>query len=209
MLKPSLSNAFIYLYLFAMSTLFLSACKTSSKEGELPEFKTLVFKNALYICNDHNKKCTFIQYASLPKVDDNVIKSLNYSKLEKKMVIVYLESESSIYQLDENIYGIGEVDAIRMSSDLGRLLNSHPGKRFIDLSSQSEPKEVSSVRCGCILNSQLSKPVNWTSGANGASQCGVTEGGGLQQVEQNNCHVSCAKGVATAYCSMEPKFITK
>ncbi|MCB0648296.1 MAG: hypothetical protein KDC49_16615 [Saprospiraceae bacterium] len=189
-----------------MVIVVLWSCKVQRQEA-VSMYKVTAFKNAAYICHEKSRECFFIQYQRPIDFQNASIQSIYYGKSDKKLYMDFLNGQRQTLGFDGNIFGLGQVNAIKLSCELGKILIQSPGKKYIDLTSEPEPQEVSSVRCSCILNEEKRTPKNWVSGGNGAIQCGVNDAAGRNQTDQNMCKVYCDPEKATAFCTMEPRFI--
>ena len=181
------------------------SCKVQRQEA-ISMYKVTAFENAAYICHEKSRECYFVQYNKPIDFRDASINAIFYSKSDKKLLIDYVSGERHALGFDGNIFGFGQINAIKLSCELGKILIQNPGKRYIDHTSEAEPEEVSSVRCGCILKNESRAPKNWVSGGNGAFQCGVNDAAGRFQADQNMCKVECDPEKATAFCTMESRF---
>lgn len=179
----------------------LLACKQAHKVYHIPAYKTIAFKNIAYFCNESSGQCFFLQYVEALPLPQKEIGNVQFSKKENLLYIHYTDGTFSRWTLNEKVYGIGEINAFLKSSNPGKLILNHPGAYFIDQQSVELEQAISLVHCTCELFSEKRQHKKWTSGGEGASQCGLTDGGGSRELEKYSCSVSCNPVLADAYCS--------
>lgn len=190
--------------------LFFVCCLSCSTKDEMstslkPQQNLIVlkYKNSAFFINENKTEGFFIQYNNAENVDLKNISAVFYDKI-KGITLTRLNGTKNEILFDKNVFGFGKFKGINSKS----LINSDLQKRNLTQypvyveDTGLDDGDISAIKCGCINKNSTKKPNNCQHGGEGSSQCGVSEGLGVYNIQcESTCestHYSC--------CTTDDKF---
>lgn len=161
----------------------------------------------MYIYNQKDTICYFIQYENPGQIKLITPKNIFYDKKNRTLSITNEDNTIEVFQHNNNIYGIGKINAELSSSLFKDMVFTRSNENYYDNSNYYEPDDVAAIKCGCIKETAKQKPTNCESGGEGSTQCGITDGGGVATMSWGHqCEVSCKSGYYSC-CTTSNKFV--
>lgn len=202
-----MKNYFIFVGVTFLLTLFCNCTNNSVELNEIStDFIVVKYKTSMYMYNQKDTICYFIQYENPENINLINPKYISYDKKNSIITVTNEDNTQEIYKHNANIYGIGKIRAELSNSLFKEMVLSRSNQNYYDYSTYNEPDDIGAVKCGCIKYIAKKKPNNCQSGGEGSTQCGITDGGGVATAQWNNqCEVSCG---ANSYscCAKENAF---